>query len=146
VATLHAEYASHALLGLEYVKILSGWKQWTDGTIRREQATLLVDRMWHVWSTLTRTPSYQNEPRPFLYTKISGALLALVLDGYMTPGCEIGASVYGRCSHVSHLSSTLECAHRKINLTLVAPSPMMQQLLAPPGIADRVRIRARVYE
>jgi len=132
----HTTATARARLGEEYVHILAAWEPWTSGTIRRTVEPQMVERMWKMWCLLTRTPVFQTKRQPHKFRKIGQALMNIVVHGFEIRACSTGTAVYTTCSHITGVET--KCSHQPAIITIAAPTRVVQQLLAPPGINDRV--------
>lgn len=140
--TIHSKETRLAFEGLEAVYIMSQWLPWTSGAIRREQVEILVSRMLKLWTQITRSKQFQQQPEPHLFQKIAGALISIIVNGYELAGCQVqrsnGKFYYTvRCSHRKTACAVVTCEHKSVMLRLIEPSVKMQQLLAPPGMKRR---------
>lgn len=143
VATIHARETRATFEGLEYVHILSAWPDWTSGEIRRVHSAVMAERMWKLWELITRSPHYQTNPEPHLYLRIAGAMIDMLIEGYSIGVCEQRTPKNKRfwatrCQHRKNAVSQDDCGHQQSFVTMIAPTPVMQQLLAPPGMVTRI--------
>lgn len=138
---VHTDETATAFEGMQMVRILAAHPDWQSGAVRRECTAELSRRMWKLWEAITRSPKFQNREEPHLFNRVAGAMLCMVIDGYSISVCmqrQNGRSfVSKRCAHQSDATSVAPCGHRDGIVRLVAPYPMVQQLLAPAGMRRR---------